>query len=225
MDPMGGPVYIVSHATTAPVGAAGPTALHHPSGPPLVPMPVVYPTASPQRSPVLPVSYGPPNPLFGGMEAVWHTEFQKFFSQFYGSYSHVWFLCPSSGRASARWITFLDSAKVRFCCQDCGHGWTSMKGRVAFWFSLINPSNEGFLTFKLYGQQCQRCKTGKYENAMWYPEEVSKVMHNAFYRVGQVYYGFCQASYSKNRRAGKPRTPHNSELCQACHDGVCSERK
>ena len=40
--------------------------------------------------------------------------------------------------------------------QQCGHGWTSMKGRVAFWFDLTFAS--GLLAFKLYGQTCEKCK-------------------------------------------------------------------
>lgn len=179
-----------------------------------------------QRPNILPVSYGPPNPLFGGMEAVWHTEFQNLFSQFYMSNSHIWYLSPTPGPPSSGcWTAFFDSAKVRFCCQDCGHGWTSMKGRVAFWFYFSNIGNDGHIAFKLYGQKCQRCKTGNYENAMWYPEEVTKVMLNAYNRVGQTIYGYYQASYAKSRRPGKPRTPHNSDLCQACQDGICSERR
>ena len=50
-----------------------------------------------------------------------------------------------------------------------------MKGRVVFWFELNFATNTGCVMFKLYGQQCQRCKTGKFEHAMWYPEEVVKV--------------------------------------------------
>lgn len=36
---------------------------------------------------------------------------------------------------------FVDSAKVRFCCDNCGHGWTSMKGRVIFWYELFDLTN------------------------------------------------------------------------------------
>jgi len=64
---------------------------------------------------------------------------------------------------------------VTICFQECGHGWTSMKGRVIFWFELNYATNAGCVMFKLYGQQCQKCKTGKFEHAMWYPEEVVKV--------------------------------------------------
>lgn len=82
---------------------------------------------------------------------------------------------------------FRDSAKVRFNCQKCGHGWTSMKGRVVFWFWLDPISyqpvdcygrafHSGLVFFKLYGQKCQKCMDEKrFEAAMWYPEEVQKV--------------------------------------------------
>ncbi len=50
-----------------------------------------------------------------------------------------------------------------------------MKGRVIFWFHLNYATNSGYVLFKLYGQQCQKCKNGSYEHAMWYPEEVVKV--------------------------------------------------
>lgn len=59
--------------------------------------------------------------------------------------------------------------------QDCGHGWTSMKGRVAFWFDLFYFT--GIVAFKLYGQKCDHCKGDRYEQPMWYPEEVNKVRH------------------------------------------------
>ncbi|KAH8039978.1 hypothetical protein HPB51_009234 [Rhipicephalus microplus] len=53
----------------------------------------------------------------------------------------------------------------------------------------------------------------------------SQVLVNIYNRVGQVYYGFQQPPIHKNRRPGKPRNPHNADLCQACKDGVCSERR
>ncbi|XP_054712652.1 mucin-2-like [Uloborus diversus] len=157
-----------------------------------------------------------------GMEQVWQCEFRNFFSQFT---PHAWMLLPVVQKPAGIWNANVDSAKVRFCCEDCGHGWTSMKGRVAFWFILNPATGEGVVCLKLYGQQCDRCKTGNYEPAMWYPEEVVKVLVNIYNRVGQVYYGFQQAPYHRARRPGKPRTPHNSDLCQACKDGVCAERR
>ncbi|CAG2115137.1 unnamed protein product [Medioppia subpectinata] len=160
-----------------------------------------------------------------GMEQVWLSEFHRLFSNYY---QQVWILQPVEHKpiANRSMHTFVDSAKVRFCCDKCGHGWTSMKGRVVFWFDLLSPYySNGFVAFKLYGQQCDRCKTDGYEQAMWYPEEVCKVLTNLYNKVGQLFYGFYQPPIEKTRRSGKPRTPHNSDLCQACKDGLCVDRK
>lgn len=140
-------------------------------------------------------------------------------------------------RFPTKFRMFIDSAKVRFCCDNCGHGWTSMKGRVVFWyelFELVNstePSGSGntligYCAYKLFGQQCDVCKIeNRFERPMWYPEEVTKVLNNLYNKIGQVYFGFKMPAIDKQRRAGKPKTSHNSSLCQACHDGVCTDRK
>lgn len=143
-----------------------------------------------------------------------------------------------------RFRMFIDSAKVRFCCDHCGHGWTSMKGRVVFWYELFElvdlahldsdqeTSSEtsgnmiGYCAYKLFGQQCDVCKIeNRFERPMWYPEEVTKVLTNLYNKIGQIYFGFKMPAIDKQRRAGKPKTSHNSLLCQACHDGVCTDRR
>lgn len=141
-----------------------------------------------------------------------------------------------------RFRMFIDSAKVRFCCDNCGHGWTSMKGRVVFWYELFEVAGElpsasmtdgmvngpliGYCAYKLFGQQCDICKIeNRFERPMWYPEEVCKVLNNLFNKIGQIYFNFKMPTIDKQRRAGKPKTSHNSLLCQACHDGVCTDRK
>uniref|UniRef100_H2Y5A6 3CxxC-type domain-containing protein n=1 Tax=Ciona savignyi TaxID=51511 RepID=H2Y5A6_CIOSA len=157
------------------------------------------------------------------MEVVWHGEFSRLFSNFYPP--HVWYLTITNQAPQQKWKFHRDSAKVRFCCQDCGNGWTSMKGRVTFWFYLNYLTNEGFVQFKLYGQQCKKCNSGKFEYVMWYPEEVSKVMCNVYNKVGQTYYGFLQPPIRIDRRPGRPRNQHNAELCQACRDGECDQAR
>lgn len=154
------------------------------------------------------------------MTEIWEREFRIIFASFL---PHCWYLLKTFQSPSPRWRRFKDSAKVRFCCQGCGHAWTSMKGRVMFWFHLSQeqPYPEGFLQYKLYGQQCNQCQNGRFEDAMWYPEEVNKVLCNVYNKIGQVYYGFMASPLRQERRAGKPRTQHNSALCQACMDGEC----
>ncbi|XP_012944211.1 LOW QUALITY PROTEIN: receptor-transporting protein 3 [Aplysia californica] len=153
------------------------------------------------------------------MELVWHGEFDRLFAQYF---PHAWYLVPTFCPPTDRWRVFKDSAKVRFSCQGCGHGWTSgMKGRVIFWFHLNYSTNSGYVMFKLYGQQCQKCKNGNYEHAMWYPEEVVKVICNIYNRVGQIFYGFERPPLNTSRREGKPKNQHNADLCQACKEGLC----
>lgn len=118
---------------------------------------------------------------------------------------------------------FHDSAKVRFQCKTCGKAWTSMKGRVIFWFQAFPQHNYGVVYFKLYGQKCEKCNKKEFEDPLWYPEEVHKVVSNVYSAVRKAFYGFAEAPVSRERRKGKPRTQHNSSLCQACADKVCKE--
>ncbi|XP_054721025.1 receptor-transporting protein 3-like [Uloborus diversus] len=151
---------------------------------------------------------------------VWQILFQKLFSRYS---PHPWRLVSVPSRPSGRWLTFVDSAKVRFACDACGHGWTSMKGRVTFWCSF--SSNSGVVCYRLYGQQCDNCQGESYEPAMWYPEEIEKVLLNICNRVAHVFYGLAKPPIQLSRRPGKPKNPHNSLKCQACKDGVCAERR
>jgi hypothetical protein len=162
------------------------------------------------------------------MEVVWHYWFDSCFINYTMTTGHRWILKPVSSE-DAKILTnspgvriFKDSAKVRFLCKDCGNAWTSMKGRVVFWISLHGQA--GLVQFKLYGQRCQKCNTSNYENAMWYPEEVVKVIKNVYSRVGQMFYGLPTPQHITERRVGRPRTQHNSAYCQACAEGICNER-
>jgi len=46
---------------------------------------------------------------------------------------------------------------------------------------------------------------------------------NLHQKVGQTCYGFQLIATRGDRRPGKPRTQHNSHLCQACAGGICRE--
>ncbi|RWS11279.1 receptor-transporting protein 3-like protein [Dinothrombium tinctorium] len=157
--------------------------------------------------------------IYSGMEQTWCDIFALLFELF----PHRWRLVYVEQRPIGGNIlyNYNDSAKVRFCCEKCGHGWTSMKGRVAFYFDLTLP---GIVTYTLYGQQCQKCESQHYEDSMWYPEEVAKVLTNVRNEIGHIFYGLYFNPKEKMRRPGKPRTPHNSNLCQACKDGICVDK-
>jgi hypothetical protein len=105
-----------------------------------------------------------------------------------------------------------------------------MKGRVVFWYGLMDQDPcippQGVVYFKLFGQICQKCNDpNRFEYAMWYPEEVIKVVENIFVKVSQIHYGWNAGSLRKDRRSGKPSREHNEGSCEACRFGVCSTAK
>lgn len=164
------------------------------------------------------------NPLTdsANMEIVWNSWFSRLFSQL-GS----WTLIPlvdDSDIIKKQFYSANDSAKVRFLCQNCCNAWTSMKGRIQFFYRL-SPDNTGVVYFQLYGQQCKKCMPKEFEHSMWYPEEVYKVLLNLYHKVANVIYGAPLQTLVKERRAGRPRTEHNSSLCQACSMGACREKR
>lgn len=129
------------------------------------------------------------------MERVWMSEFRRIFSSFQ---HELWTIQPVERKPTGvRLNMFVDSAKVRFSCdaslpflpkscrftnvyyfclQRCGHSWTSMKGRIVFWFALLSPNfNIGIVAIKLFGQRCVSCSSEVFQQPMWYPEEVTKV--------------------------------------------------
>lgn len=186
-----------------------------------------------QQQPPQPPRHSPTdNPLINStdMIKVWHNEFNSLFGYFMQHWGHPWYLqgvLYNAPECDPSPIDYHDSAKARFQCQMCGNAWTSMKGRIKFWLQpYALPSGQicgGKLYFKLYGQKCQKCTPEEFQHAMWYPEEAKKVLTNAFFWIGERYYCFEKQQQIVTRRRGRPRTQHNSALCQACHEGVCRE--
>jgi hypothetical protein len=168
------------------------------------------------------------NPLINSanMDVIWHGAFGHLFSHFHPD---RWTLAPSerdpSSPLQASYTVFNDSAKVRFLCHKCCNAWTSMKGRVVFWYKRDVTTQRGEVHFQLFGQKCQKCMPKEFEPAMWYPEEVIKVLTNVQRSVAVAMYGYAPtAVLDTGRRAGKPRTQHNASLCQACASGICREQ-
>jgi hypothetical protein len=78
-------------------------------------------------------------------------------------------MCPRALYANYS-IIRLDNAKAQFKCDTCGHCWTSMRARCAFYIS--QPDEDGIVLLKLYTQQCQYCCSTVYP--LWYYGNISK---------------------------------------------------
>ncbi|CAF2757314.1 unnamed protein product [Rotaria sp. Silwood2] len=132
----------------------------------------------------------------------------------------------------------LDNAKAQFKCPNtsCEHAWTSMRARISF--SISSPYS-GFIVLKIFGQNCQKC--GTYANALWYIDEVCRVMKNLARSLFETYYPDMinnvdlenqeliqndkkqshQSRHDPTQRKGKMLAPHAKEHCEACRRGLC----
>ncbi|CAF3392036.1 unnamed protein product [Rotaria socialis] len=132
----------------------------------------------------------------------------------------------------------VDNAKAQFKCPNerCRHVWTSMRARILF--SVTSP-DDGCIVLKIFGQNCQSCRT--YSQALWYIDEICRVMKNfacVFYEnyypdmlddpylqnAGLVQNDQLPASVKRHdpyQRKGKMSAPHVKEYCEACRHGIC----
>jgi len=148
---------------------------------------------------------------------VFHAEFQLTFGRYFTP--DQWVLMPLGMDGSCKLPTDtecdVEIAKVRFECDACGHCWTSMRGQISFFYDVHNH----ILYFKLFSQNCDRC--GVNCTPLWYPEEVCRVIKNAFYIVQQQLYSNLITPIKSNhyRRIGNPKGHHHG--CESCRAGVC----
>ncbi|CAF2659156.1 unnamed protein product [Rotaria sp. Silwood2] len=132
----------------------------------------------------------------------------------------------------------LDNAKAQFKCPNtcCKHTWTSARARISF---LLSSQDIGFIVLKIFGQHCLRC--GTYVHALWYIDEVCRVMKNLAKLFFEIYFPdminnvdfgnqeFIQNDTTRSRqirhdpaqRKGKMLAPHAKEYCEACRHGLC----
>jgi len=172
-----------------------------------------------------------PKPVDEYLSRNMHVKWHMTFSELFNKNCHMgteWLLIPTFDPPAVnrhKLFQYHDTAKVRFSCYDCGKSWTSVKGNVVFWIFKDDVHNKGFIQFKLYGQKCVECKPKLFEHAIWYEEEVERVLRNLYNKVIALYYGVAQAPRETNVRWARPRQPHDPDSCSACHDGICSHQR
>ncbi|CAF1062654.1 unnamed protein product [Adineta ricciae] len=132
----------------------------------------------------------------------------------------------------------LDNAKAQFKCTErrCQHAWTSMRARILF---TIYASNPGFVVLEIFGQDCERC--GTYVEAVWYVDEVCRVMKNLAQCIFELFFPdmlyqleaepqkpaqidakqVYQRRHDPMQRKGKMMKQHQSQFCEACRRGIC----
>ncbi|CAF1317153.1 unnamed protein product [Rotaria magnacalcarata] len=133
----------------------------------------------------------------------------------------------------------LDNAKAQFSCPNtyCQHVWTSMRARISF--SVYLPKVR-FIVLKIFGQNCRHC--GTYTNALWYIDEVCRIIKNLALSFFETYHPDMMANvelekneevihnkqnhthklhYNHTQRQGRMLARHAKEYCEACRIGLC----
>ena len=89
---------------------------------------------------------------------------------------NAWFLSQLyKCEFDSSWKFFDDVAKVRFYCQGCKDGWTSMYGSVTFYYKSYPNYSYGKIYYNISKQQCEKCPRKEFIEPLWYPEEAQKV--------------------------------------------------
>ncbi|EFX74090.1 hypothetical protein DAPPUDRAFT_252145 [Daphnia pulex] len=146
------------------------------------------------------------DPMPYGMEQFWQSAFAWFFRPLWVNSDHLWTLSPISSPPVCQYK----------------HGWTSMKGRVVFWYRMRRHENViiSEAHFKLYGQQCNRCYKNRqgFLTPLWYHEEIENAVRFLASEVAKTYYGGEKLPVPRRLRQGNPSklTHHDPTRCQAC---------
>ncbi|KAM7542608.1 hypothetical protein Aperf_G00000015513 [Anoplocephala perfoliata] len=125
--------------------------------------------------------------LHANLHILWIGQFIQLFAPLTAKSGILWYLRPLDVDEKifypAIWRSTV-KAKVRFECESCQHVWTSMMGTAVF---SIHPSDAAVnaleLCFTLLGQQCSNCDSKVFQSAIWYPEEVIRVLNYVYWQI------------------------------------------
>ncbi|VDD76369.1 unnamed protein product [Mesocestoides corti] len=125
--------------------------------------------------------------LHANLHILWIGQFVNLFAPLYMTTGVMWYLRPVDKDETilnpALWRTTV-KAKVRFECESCQHVWTSMMGTAVFSvYPSISVDNALELCFTLMGQQCTNCDSKVFQSAIWYPEEVIRVLSYIHWQI------------------------------------------
>ncbi|CAL8123682.1 unnamed protein product [Orchesella dallaii] len=185
------------------------------------------------------------NDYFGGQMTMWQVKMVHYFLKYH---PHTWKMhgVPETfdiGTFLANTMSIVGEfhivSKLRFCCRACKTPWTSKKGTIVFKFCFNSTTNRGWILMRIFGQICikKECSDWTFQNPACYPEEIDRAMNKLSEYIGLHVYGIavkpncfadCFKSIRKtggsggcNKAGNGHPTPHKSEFCQACMNGVC----
>ncbi|KAJ8273242.1 hypothetical protein GJAV_G00099320 [Gymnothorax javanicus] len=119
------------------------------------------------------------------------------------------------------WKIYCPSARGNFRCGACSKTWPSARISLLFRYRLLSEEARGTVLMRPFGQECRRC-VGAFERPGFSREEIKKVLLNLIGKIKKNCYGEHEEGSRDFLSSEKVRTkPHESSLCEACHQGMC----
>ncbi|XP_061110945.1 receptor-transporting protein 4-like isoform X2 [Conger conger] len=121
------------------------------------------------------------------------------------------------------WKIYCHYACGKFRCGTCPQTWPSARITLLFHYRLRSGTARGTVIMRPFGQKCRRCN-GDFERPGFSTAEVEKVLLKLIGKIKQKCYGEEEEDGSDSCSSEKVWTkPHESLLCEACHQGICCE--
>ncbi|XP_060796636.1 receptor-transporting protein 3-like [Neoarius graeffei] len=117
---------------------------------------------------------------------------------------------------------YLRGSFAEFCCSECGHMWPSKRVLVIFHFSLDAANGRGTVKVRCCKQECCDCCLPSVEQPEFSRDTIDVMVEKLIEKIKVRCYGESMGEANRTSRfTGDMNGPHESDLCEACRQGIC----
>ncbi|KAM4041454.1 receptor-transporting protein 3-like [Anomaloglossus baeobatrachus] len=123
-----------------------------------------------------------------------------------------------------KWKISQTTKPASFTCLNCSHFWNS--GRVTLIFHYCLRKNKtGTVLLRPFSQMCRECDNNNFINPTFNVKSVKAILETLILKIRKNCYQEKTDSDSQDKMHHKiVRTkPHESDLCEACMNGICNK--
>ncbi|KAJ3609406.1 hypothetical protein NHX12_023929 [Muraenolepis orangiensis] len=124
------------------------------------------------------------------------------------------------------WKVYNHCAFGNFLCASCSKCWSSAKVMVLFRYRLRKAAERGRVIMRPFGQACRSCNADGFYRPGFSEEEVEDTLQELFKKIRKNCYGERQdGGQTRPLHDVKKTKPHETELCEACLQGICCQNE
>ncbi|XP_063754606.1 receptor-transporting protein 3-like [Eleginops maclovinus] len=119
------------------------------------------------------------------------------------------------------WKIFSPCSFGSFSCASCSKSWRSAKVTLLFRYRL--RGERGAVIMRPFGQACRSCQDDSFVRPGFSKEDVENVLLGLCSKIRKNCYGEQDdnAGGREPQEFVKKTKPHESDLCEACSQGIC----